>query len=197
MPGLALPGERLALTNGLGWHTHNLVCSGCLKQRGNFAVGRLQEALKLRGVWYEEKCCLGNHETNSTSTITGYIILKEAFCLSQSQFLSVRNEVSGLQTGLCRALQTSQRCQEDQAGPTQILSHSGSCELGGPQHEDALDSWCHGKPFPVHRSVPICETIDLDFGLSARVLSKLSTDKILEGKKTPKRSYLKCCPQES
>lgn len=105
--GLALPGETPTMTSGPGWLRFNLACSGCLKWRGSFAVESLQEALRLRGAWYEEKYCLGDQKTGSNAAIFGCMILDEAFGLCWSWFLPLRNKdihyISGLQTVPCRA----------------------------------------------------------------------------------------------
>lgn len=115
------------------------------------------------------------------------ILDKPSYC-SWSQFLSLRNEdissVSSLQTILCRALQFSWRYQEEQEGLTQCLSNPESHSWYVSNVHVYL---CHGNPFPVCRSVPICEIIDLGFGISLRLLSIFSTNKMIQDKKLPQQ----------
>ena len=113
------------------------------------------------------------------------ILDKPSYC-SWSQFLSLKNEdissVSSLQTILCRALQFSWRYQEEQEGLTQCLSN--------PESHSWYVSNVHVTCvmvtlFQSAEIVPICEITDLGFGISLRLLSIFSTNKMIQDKKLP------------
>lgn len=147
----------------------SLACSVGLMKRGHLAAGRLQ------WLWHGEKVLIGTQETCSSSATTGSMILDEAFVFLGLVFLS--EKWGGPWLPIC-SLQSPITFTDVPRGSVRTYPSPFQLWIMGVGRSQCVHALFRG-----HRSTPIWEVIDLDLGLSTRVLSLLNTDREYEASK--------------
>lgn len=186
MLGLALPGGRLALTNGLRWLRPKLVCAGAwngdkmLLSRDYSQLWNWEESGMQKNADWDQK-------TSSSFAVLGCMILDKLFCLFLVSVSLTENRGGWLWPW------SSHCCVQIAADFMAVPRGASRTRLPrsfSPLHPvnwqvlsaHALGSWCPGDLFLILRSDSLWTT-DFDFGLPTRVLSTLRTVKLLQGKK--------------